>query len=196
MKYTFASDNAAGVHPKVLESLSFVNSGYAAMYGDDQFSQAAAGCFRRILGEDIEVFVVFGGTGANVLGLSTMLRPHEAIICAESAHINQDEAGAPARFTGSSLITIATDDGKIRPLQIEPLLSCIGDQHHVQPKVISISQPTEYGTVYSDVEIELLADHARRDSAIDAEFDTVDEKRPDRGLTILLLSLLARDSRG
>lgn len=160
MNYTFESDNAAGVHPKVLESLSRVNVGSSPMYGADPVSEAAASDFREKVGENSSIYFVFGGTGANVLGLSTMLKPHQAVICAESAHIHQDEAGAPERFTGSKLLPIAHEHGKIRPAEIEPVLSCFGDQHHVQPKVISISQPTEYGAVYTDHELKQLADYA------------------------------------
>src|SRR5690349_16769747 len=109
---------------------------------------------------DVAVFFVFGGTGANVLGLKAITRPHHAIICAESAHVNVDECGAPEKFTGCKLITVSTPDGKLRVEQIQPLLHGIGVEHHVQPRVISISQATEMGTVYTAKELKSLSEFA------------------------------------
>ncbi len=157
---SFASDNNAGVHPKILRAIENANAGHVVAYGDDLYTDAAVRKFREHLGKNIEVFFVFGGTGANVLGLKAVTQPHHAIICAETAHINVDECGAPERFTGCKLLTIRTEDGKLRAEDIKPLLHGIGVEHHVQPRVISISQSTEMGTVYRPEEIKTLADFA------------------------------------
>jgi threonine aldolase len=162
-KRGFASDNNAGVHPRVMDSVRSANHGHVVAYGDDIYTETAVGKFREQFGERVEVFFVFGGTGANVLGLSASMRPYEAVVCAETAHINVDECGAPEKFAGCKLIALSTPDGKLGPEQIEPLLTRRGDQHHVQPRVITVSQPTEMGTVYAVAELRRLADfaHAR-----------------------------------
>jgi threonine aldolase len=162
-KRGFASDNNAGVHPRVMEALLRANAGHAVAYGADPWTAAAAGKFREHFGEGSEVFFVFGGTGANVTALQALTRPHEAVVCAETSHVNVDECGAPEKFTGCKLIDLKGEDGKLRPEQIEPLLRRRGDQHHVQPRVVSVSQPTELGTVYAVEELKALADfaHAR-----------------------------------
>jgi threonine aldolase len=162
-KRGFASDNNAGVHPRVLDSVRSANQGHVVAYGDDIYTETAIGRFREQFGAGVEVFFIFGGTGANVLSLSALMRPYEAVVCAETAHINVDECGAPEKFAGCKLIDLATPDGKLRVEQIEPLLTRAGDQHHVQPRVVSISQPTELGTVYAVEELKRIADfaHAR-----------------------------------
>ena len=159
----FASDNNAGVHPRVMDTLRTANHGHAVAYGDDAYTETAVRLFRERFGERAEVFFVFGGTGANVSALAAVTRPHHAVVCAETAHVNVDECGAPERFAGCKLVDLPTPDGKLRPEQIEPLLARLGDQHHVQPRVISISQPTELGTVYTIEELSRLAEfaHAR-----------------------------------
>jgi threonine aldolase len=159
---SFASDNNAGVHAKVLRAIERANVGHVVAYGDDPFTELAVRKFREHLGDDIEVFFVFSGTGANVLGLKAVTQPFHAIICAETAHINVDECGAPERFTGCKLLTVPTTDGKLRPEDIKPLLHGIGVEHHVQPRIISISQSTEMGTVYRPDEIKTLADFAHQ----------------------------------
>src|SRR5215207_1146004 len=156
----FASDNHAGVHPRVMDTLRTANHGHAVAYGDDVYTETAVGLFRERFGEGAEVFFVFGGTGANVSALAALTRPFEAIICAETAHVNVDECGAPEKFTGCKLLLVPTPDGKLRVEQIKPLLSGIGVEHHVQPRVISISQATEMGTVYNKQELKTLADFA------------------------------------
>jgi threonine aldolase len=113
--------------------------------------------FHEHVGKDAQVFFVFGGTGANVLGLKAITHSHHAIICAETAHINVDECGAPEKFTGCKLLPVATSDGKIKIEHIKPLLHDVGFEHHVQPRVISISQATEMGTVYTPREMKTLA---------------------------------------
>jgi threonine aldolase len=156
----FASDNNAGAHPRVMDALRSANQGHVVAYGDDIYTETAIGIFREQFGAGVEVFFVFGGTGANVLSLSALMRPHQAVVCAETAHINVDECGAPEKFAGCKLIALATPDGKLRTEQIEPLLTRIGDQHHVQPRVVSLSQPTELGTVYTLEELKRLAGFA------------------------------------
>ena len=162
VRRSFASDNNAGVHPKILRAIERANRGHVIAYGDDPYSEAAVEKFREHLGNDIDVYFVFSGTGANVLGLKAITKPFHAIICADTAHINVDECGAPEKFTGCKLLLVPTADGKLRPEQIKPLLHGIGVEHHVQPRVISISQSTEMGTVYTPAEIKTLADFAHR----------------------------------
>lgn len=154
---SFASDNNAGVHPEVMSALTAANDGHVIAYGDDPFTARAIKKFREHFGKDTEIFFVFGGTGANVLGLKNAVNSHHAIVCAETAHIYVDECGAPEKFTGCKLLPLKTPDGKVRPEQIPPLLHEIGFEHHVQPKVVSISQATEMGTVYSRRELKNLA---------------------------------------
>ena len=156
-KRSFASDNNAGVHPRVMQAIAAANNGHVIAYGDDPYTARALEKFHEHLGRDVEVFFVFGGTGANVLGLKAITQSHQAIICAETAHINVDECGAPEKFTGCKLLPVATPDGKIRIEQIKPLLHGIGFEHHVQPRVVAISQATEMGTVYTQREMKALA---------------------------------------
>jgi len=157
IKRSFASDNNAGVHPEIIKAIKAANEGHVVAYGDDPFTARAVKLFQRHFGHDIAVYFVFGGTGANVLGLKAITKSHQAIICAETAHVNVDECGAPENFTGCKLLAIATSDGKLRVEQIKPLLHGIGVEHHVQPAVISISQATEMGTVYTKKELKTLA---------------------------------------
>ncbi|MFL6254291.1 MAG: threonine aldolase family protein [Pyrinomonadaceae bacterium] len=159
-KRGFASDNNAGVHARVMDALRSANHGHAVAYGDDVYTETAARLFRERFGERAVVFFVFGGTGANVSALAAVTRPFQGVVCAETAHVNVDECGAPERFTGCKLIDLQTPDGKLRPEQIEPLLARLGDQHHVQPHVVSVSQPTELGTVYTVEELTRLAGFA------------------------------------
>jgi threonine aldolase len=157
---SFASDNNAGVHPKIMEAVAAANDGHVIAYGDDPYTARAVKLFRRELGKETEVFFVFGGTGANVLGLKAATASHHAIICAQTAHINVDECGAPEKFTGCKLLPITTADGKVKVEQIKPLLHEVGFEHHVQPRVISVSQATEMGTVYTPRELQTLAKFA------------------------------------
>ncbi len=159
----FASDNNAPVHPAILEAMAAANAGHERAYGDDRFTQAMEARFREHFGPAARAYCVFGGTGANVLGLAALVRPHEAVLCAEGAHIDVDECGAPERHVGCKLVPIPTPDGKLTPALVAPHVHGIGDQHHVQPRVISITQATEVGTVYKPREIRALAEfaHAR-----------------------------------
>jgi threonine aldolase len=157
---SFASDNNAGVHPEIVEAIRTVNEGHVVAYGDDEITARAVKLFKKHFGRDVAVYFVFGGTGANTLGLKAITKPYQAVICAETAHINVDECGAPENFTGCKLISLATSDGKLRIEQIEPYLHVFGNEHHVQPRVISVSQATEMGTVYTRQELKALAKFA------------------------------------
>jgi threonine aldolase len=156
-KRSFASDNNAGVHPEIIEALKAANEGHVVAYGDDPFTERATKIFQKHFGRDIAVFFVFGGTGANVLGLKAITNSYEAVVCAETAHINVDECGAPEKFTGCKLLSVGTPDGKLRVEQIKPFLHGVGFEHHVQPRVVSVSQATEMGTVYTKNELKTLA---------------------------------------
>ena len=165
-KRSFASDNNAGVHPKVLEAIAAANDGHVVAYGDDPYTEAAMELFHEHFGKDVEVYFVFGGTGANVLGLKALTEPYHAITCAETAHINVDECGAPEKFTGCKLLSLPTNDGKITVDQIRPFLHAVGFEHHVQPRVISISQSTEMGTVYKPNELKKLSGFAHKNDML------------------------------
>jgi threonine aldolase len=156
-KRSFASDNNAGVHPEMIEAIRAANEGHVVAYGDDPFTERAVKVFQKHFGKDIAVYFVFGGTGANVLGLKAITNSYEAVVCAETAHINVDECGAPEKFTGCKLLSVRTPDGKLRVEQIKPFLHGVGFEHHVQPRVISVSQATEMGTVYTKNELITLA---------------------------------------
>lgn len=162
MKRGFASDNNSGVHPQILKALEKINEGHVTGYGGDQFTEQAIKLFKNEFGDDTEVFFVFNGTGANVLGLSSLTRSFNSIICAETAHIQEDECGAPEKFTGCKLLPVETHNGKITPEQILPHLKGFDFEHHSQPGVISISQVTEMGTLYLPEEIKALADLAHQ----------------------------------
>ena len=157
---SFASDNNAGVHPEVLKALAAVNQGHVIGYGDDPYTASAIRQFKRHFGNEIEVFFVFNGTAANCLGLKALTNSYDAVICPEAAHINTDECGAPEKFTACKLIPLAAKDGKLRVEAVRTICHGIGDQHHVQPRVISITQATEMGTVYRPEEIRQLAGFA------------------------------------
>lgn len=156
-KRSFASDNNAGVHPEVIEAIKAANDGHVVAYGNDQITARAIKVFQKHFGKDAAIHFVFGGTGANVLGLKAITNSYEAIVCADTAHINTDECGAPEKFTGCKLLNIRTPDGKIRVDQIKPFMHGVGVEHHVQPRVISVSQATEMGTVYTKSELKTLA---------------------------------------
>jgi threonine aldolase len=154
---SFASDNNAPVHESVFRAMLEANQGDAVAYGDDIHTLEAEQLFKEHFGNDVSVYFVFNGTGANVSAVSHLTRPYQAIICADTAHMQHDECGAPEKFSGCKLHVLPTTDGKITPAQVEPLLHSVGFQHHSQPKVISITQATELGTVYSRDEIMELA---------------------------------------
>ena len=152
----FSSDNHAGVHPDVMAAVVAANEGHAAAYGGDPWTASAAQRFREHFGPAARAFPVFNGTGANVLCLETLTQPWQAIVCPRTAHLNVDECGAPER-AGRKLLTVGTPDGRLTPELVEPLLVRIGDEHAIQPRVISIAQSTELGTVYTPDAVAALA---------------------------------------
>jgi threonine aldolase len=160
MSGAFASDNYAGALPEVLDAIAAANSGHAPAYGNDEWTARAEARFRHEFGDDARSYLVFNGTGANVVGLRALTQPWDAVVCAETAHLNVDEGGAPERIGGLKLLTVATPDGKLTPELVAPRLARFGDEHAVQPKIISITQSTELGTVYTADEIRALADLA------------------------------------
>ncbi len=154
---SFASDNNAGVHPEVLQAIAGANQGHVVAYGDDPYTRSALAKFEAHFGAGIDVFFTFNGTGANVLGLQALNRPYHAVLCSDYAHIYSDECGAPEKHTGCKLIPLPHQDGKITLDSVRHAYHGIGDQHHVQARVISITQSTEMGTVYQPEEIQALA---------------------------------------
>ncbi|WP_459187035.1 threonine aldolase family protein [Parabacteroides sp. APC149_11_2_Y6] len=155
---SFASDNNSGVHPLVLEAVIKANDNHAVGYGDDPWTEAATAKIKEVFGDEASPFFVFNGTGANSVALQAVTRPFNSILCAETAHINVDECGAPARMTGCAVVPIATRDGKLTPELIRPHLHNFGFCHHSQPKVVYISQVSELGTVYTIEEVKAIAD--------------------------------------
>jgi threonine aldolase len=162
MKRGFASDNNSGVHPAILKAMEDVNQGHMAGYGNDPVTEKAVDIFKERFGEDTRVFFVFNGTGANVLGLSSITRSFNSVICAETSHIEEDECGAPEKYTGCKLLSANHVNGKLTPETVSHHLKGFDFEHHSQPKVISISQATEMGTVYRPEEIRRLADLAHK----------------------------------
>ena len=163
---SFASDNNAGVHPEIVEAIRAVNEGHVIAYGDDEITARAVKLFKKQFGRDVEVFFVFGGTGANTLGLKAITKPYQAVVCAETAHINVDECGAPEKYTGCKLISLRTPDGKLRVEQFKPLVHVFGNEHHVQPRVVSVSEATEMGTVYTKQELKAIANFAHANNML------------------------------
>ena len=155
---SFGSDNHAGVHPDVLAAVVEANTGTVPAYGDDPVTAEAQRLLRTHFGAASESFVVFNGTGANVVGLQAMTRSFESVICADTAHINVDECGAPERALGAKLIDLPTDDGKLTPDLVRNAISGVGDEHRTQARVVSVTQSTELGTVYTPDELATLAD--------------------------------------
>ena len=159
----FASDNWSGVSPQVMEVLLQANQLHHPAYGEeDPLMRQAEKRFQEVFETDCKVFFVYNGTGANVLAVQHLLKSWQAVVAPHSAHLNEDEGGAPEKFTGGKILTVDCPDGKIKSEQVKPFLSSIGFQHHVQPKLITISQVTEMGTLYSVEEIKALADFAHQ----------------------------------
>src|SRR4051812_22383805 len=156
----FASDNYAGALPEVVEAIAAANAGHAPAYGADEWTEHAEERFREHFGPDARAFLALNGTGANVVALRALAQPWSAVVCPETAHLNVDECGAPERVGGLKLLTVAAPDGKLTPQLVASRLGRFGDEHAVQPRVVSISQSTELGTVYSVDEVRALADQA------------------------------------
>lgn len=155
---SFASDNNSGVHPLVMQALINANDGHAVGYGDDEWTSKAVLKLKEIFGNEASPFFVFNGTGANSVALQAVTRPFNSILCAETAHINVDECGAPGRMTGCSIVTIPTEDGKLTPELIKPHLHNFGVCHHSQPKAVYISQVSELGTIYTVEEVKAISE--------------------------------------
>ncbi len=155
----FASDNYSGVHPEVLAAIAAANDGHQIAYGEDAYTARLQEVFAAHFGDGVEAFPVFNGTGANVVGLQSMLPRWGAVIAASTAHINVDEGGAPERVAGIKILTVPTDDGKLTPELIDREAWGWGDEHRAQPLVVSITQSTELGTLYTPDEIRAIADH-------------------------------------
>ena len=160
MRAYFASDNYAPVLPEVLAAIGAVNEGHEPAYGADSVSTRVQALLRQEFGDHTHAFLVLNGTGANVVSLRALLLPWQGVVCAETAHLNVDEGGAPERVGGFKLLPVATPDGKLTPELVEPWIARIGDEHAIQPGVVSVTQSTELGTLYTPEELRALADHA------------------------------------
>ena len=156
----FASDNNSGAHPEVLAAIAAANEGHVVAYGDDEYSAAARDRIREHFGESAAAFFVFNGTGANVTAIDALTEPHEAVICTDVAHMNVDECGAPERIAGIKLLQVPNTGGKLTPDDVSRWEAHRGDEHAVQPRVVSITQATELGTVYTLDETRAIADAA------------------------------------
>ena len=155
----FASDNYSGVHPEVLAAIAAANDGHQVAYGEDAYTARLQEVMAHHFGDGVEAFPVFNGTGANVVGLQSMLPRWGAVIAASTAHINVDEGGAPERVAGIKILNVPTEDGKLTPELIDREAWGWGDEHRAQPLVVSITQSTELGTLYTPDEIRAIADH-------------------------------------
>jgi len=160
------SDNNSGVHPNIIEAIINVNNGHDYSYGNDITTKKAIEKIRELLGVEADIYFVTTGTAANVIGLSGLLKPYEAVVCANTAHINVDECGALEKFSGSKILQISTENGKISKEEVIAFLHSLGDEHQSQPRIISISQTTETGTLYSIKEIKDLANFAHENNML------------------------------
>jgi threonine aldolase len=156
----FASDNASGIHPEILAAIERANTGHVVAYGNDPYTSRASDALRQAFGADAEVLFTFGGTGANVVGIASIARSFEAVFCADCSHIWADECAAPEKFFGGKLVPVPSQHGKITPEAIADSMGENRGVHHAVPKVVSITQPTEWGTVYRPDEIAAVADFA------------------------------------
>ena len=155
-----ASDNAAGAHPLVMESLVRANAGHALAYGDDEYTRRAETAFNELFGRDVRTLFVYGGTGANVLALSSVLQQAESVVCTNWSHIHVDETGAPERVLGAKLFDLPCADAKLTPDQVRAAAAARGNPHHAQPGVVSLTQATELGTLYTAAEVRAICDVA------------------------------------
>ncbi len=155
---SFGSDNHAGAHQAVVDAVIAANTGDATAYGEDEWTRQATAKLRELFQAEGDVFFVFNGSAANILGLSLLLRRYEAVICAESAHIHTDECGAAEQVLGTKLLTVPSPDGKITPAGIARHLRGRGDEHHAQPGAVAITQSTELGTCYSLAELRAIGE--------------------------------------
>ena len=162
----FASDNLAGAHPAVLAAVAAANAGHARAYGDDPLTTTVIARFRALLGAEVEPFLVFAGTAANVTGLATRLRPYEAVITTSVSHLSVDECGAIERFAGSKLLLVDSPDGKLTPAMVRSRTGGKGVPHHVQAAAVSLTQSTEYGAVYTPAEVRAVAEAAHAEGLL------------------------------
>jgi len=193
---SFASDNYSGIHPEIFEAIQRANRNHQISYGDDEFTEETNQLFESLFGK-ATVLYTFNGTGANVTCLKCCTLPFQSVVCSEYAHILADECGAPTQSIGCSLLPLKTADAKLTPELIKPLLGRIGNVHNTQPKVISISQSTELGTVYSIAELKALChlahnngmyvhlDGARISNAVAALGVSLKEATVDCGIDIM-----------
>jgi threonine aldolase len=156
----FASDNNSGAHPDVLAAIAAANEGHVVAYGDDDYTGAVAVRFREHFGDHARAFLVFNGTGANVAAIDALTEPHEGVICTDVAHMHVDECGAPERLAGTKLLTVRAEAGKLSVADVRRWESWRADEHRVQPRVVSLTQATELGTVYTLKETRAIADAA------------------------------------
>ena len=160
MKRGFGSDNHSGVHPELLKSMLEANTGHAASYGTDEWTERANLAFKKHFGPKAESFFVFNGTAANVLSLRSLMRPFHSVFCSDVSHLHVDECAAPEFFTGGKLWVIPSKNGKLELSDVKAQFIRRGDQHFAQVKVLSLTQPTELGTVYSLDEVKAFCDWA------------------------------------
>lgn len=156
----FGSDNFSGVLPEVFHALEEAAYGHQHSYGEDIYTEKAIQDFKAIFGDQIDVFFVYNGTGANILSLSAFTQSYHSVICAETAHIHVDECGAIEKQTGCKLLTVPTFNGKLNVGLIQNHMHGFGEQHHTQPKMISLTQCTELGTAYTYDELKEICDFA------------------------------------
>lgn len=156
----FASDNFSGAHPRYIDAIARANDGHVMAYGGDALTKHATSLFAELCDADVDVLFTFNGTGSNVVALASLLKPADSVICTNWAHINVDETGAPEKFLGAKLQDVSVADGKLTPEHISSLASALGNVHHVQPGVVSITQATELGGLYSVEEIRSICDIA------------------------------------
>jgi threonine aldolase len=195
----FGSDNHSGAHPRILEAIAKANIDHAPSYGTDAFSARAQAMMKNHFGLEAETFFVFNGTAANVLALGALVKSHHSVLTASNSHLINDEAGAPEKNLGCKIIGVATPDGKVTPEMLKPYLIRRGDQHASQVRAISITQPTELGTLYTIDEVRALGafakaerllfhiDGARFVNAVEALGCTFKELTTDLGVDVLSL---------
>ncbi|MCG8472786.1 MAG: aminotransferase class I/II-fold pyridoxal phosphate-dependent enzyme, partial [Desulfobacterales bacterium] len=161
-RISLASDNYAGAHPQIVEAVAAAASATASAYGDDPWCSRGVEAFKAIFGDDISVFFVLTGTAANILSIDAVTRPFESILMSDCAHMHMDECGGPERFTGSKFIAVPSENGKLTVEGLKPWLEMEPEYHRSNPRVVSITQTTEYGTVYTLEEIKTICDYAHK----------------------------------
>jgi len=166
LNYEFGSDNHSGVHPDILKEIERVNNDYYLSYGEDEYTKKTIEKIKTHFGENIDVYFVGNGTAANILGLKAVTKSFNSILCAETAHLNVHECCGPEKFLGCKLVTIPTVDGKLTVDLLKPNIVGFGDPHMAQPKIISITQTSECGTVYSQKEIKNISDFAHKNNML------------------------------